>query len=129
MVMKKMMKGWLAVAALTVSCSVLAQQPRRSPQERADRQFTWMQKNLSLTEEQGKKVHDILLYYARENDKNAMDNPPGPDRKAERQGINKGKDEELRAVLTGEQYARYHQHMQEMKARMQERRAGMQEGY
>ncbi len=94
--------------------------PRRTPEQRAENQTRWMQKNLGLTKEQNDKVYDIILYYAREADKANMD-APGREKKIEKQGIRKDREGELRAVLNTEQYQRLQQHEQEMKAKKMER--------
>src|SRR5437660_9597016 len=91
--------------------SVLFAQGRmqpRTPEEKAQNQTRWMKNNLALTPEQANKAYDINLYYARETE-NEKNMPPSPDKKAQRQGIKRNKDQDLKAVLTGEQYQRYQQ--------------------
>lgn len=129
MSVKNLVKGALMLCLFLGSAPIFAQgqQPQRTPEERAQRQMTWMQKNLALTGDQDKKVYDILLHYAREAGK-LIDAPAGAERRQERIGVQKSKDAELQGVLTGDQYQKYQAHAQEMKAKMQQRRGGMQEG-
>ena len=102
---------------------------RRSPEERADNQTRWMEKNLNITNEQRTKVYDIILYYAREADKTNADVPAGNEKKVDKQRIRKGREQELKDVLTPAQYEKLQAHMQEMKDRVRERREGMQGQY
>ena len=123
------LKSALVFSILTTSAIAYGQQPMppRTPEERADHQTKWMDKNLRLTQEQSKKVYDIMLYYAQQND-NAKGMRPGAEKKAEKQGIQRDKDTDLRSVLSGEQYDKYQQHVGEMKEKAKERKAGMQQG-
>ena len=116
------------MAALFVSFGSDAQQMQpRSPKDRAERQAGWMNKNLALTEEQNKEVYDILLKYATQADE-TRSAARGPEKRAERQGIQKDREADLKAVLTGEQFQKYQAHEQEMKEKMIERRQMRMEG-
>ena len=129
--MKNIAKSMIMLSLLLTTSLSWSQEhmQRKSPQERAQNQTRWMQKNLALTEDQNKKVYDIILRYAQEADNNAT-NPPGKQKKRDRQEINRDREADLKAVLTGEQFQKYQAHVQEMKDKMRERRAGMQqEGY
>jgi biopolymer transport protein ExbD len=123
--MRNTIKSLFAVLLLLSTTTIFAQQqmPVRSPEERAQRQTMWMQKNLGLTEEQNKKVYDIMLYHAQQADADRS-MAPGPDKKMEKKELKRDVDAELRATLTGDQYQRYQQHVQEMKARRQGRQGG-----
>ena len=123
--MKNIIKSLFAVLLLASATTVLAQQPMpfKSPEERAQRQTMWMQKNLGLTEDQNKKVYDIMLYRAQQAD-NDKTMAPGPDKRIEKKELKRDVDAELRATLTGDQYQRYQQHVQEMKAKRQNRQGG-----
>ncbi len=124
--MKNILRSLFAVLLMTITASSFAQQQmhQRSPEERAQRQTMWMQKNLGLTEDQNKKVYDIMLYHAQQAD-NDKSMPPTPDTKAEKKQLKRDTDAELRAVLTGDQYQKYQQHVQEMKAKRQDRKSEM----
>jgi|GEM_PF-1353110 len=120
------LKFFALAILLTTGSAVSAQQgQRRTPEQRADKQTSWMENNLQLTREQSKKVYDILLYYAREQDY-ARSEAPGPQQKADKKGVRKGRDQELQEVLTPDQYSRYQAHVQQMKERNRERRSGIQ---
>jgi protein CpxP len=117
----------ISLLFITSVASAQQQYQKRTPEERAQNQTKWMQKNLALTENQNAKVYDITLRYARENDD--ANTSTNQSKRAERRDIQKSKDEELKMVLTGEQYQKYQVHVQEMKEKMMERRANMrQEG-
>ena len=123
--MKNIIKSLFAVLLLTSASTTFAQQQmqQRTPKERAQRQTMWMQKNIGLTDEQSKKVYDIMLYHAQQAD-NEKNMAPGPDKKMDKRDLKRDIDAELRATLTGDQYQKYQQHMAEMKAKRQERRGG-----
>jgi len=125
--MRNLLKGISLVAILLSATATFAQQamPQKTPQERAQNQTQWMQKNLSITDDQGKKIYDIILKYAQQTDA-ARAEGPGKDRRAEMQAINSGRENELKAVLTGDQYQKYQAHQQEMREKMRERREGAQ---
>jgi Spy/CpxP family protein refolding chaperone len=124
----KRTRGWMALLLVLVASKTFGQRPHMTPEARTERQIDWMQRNLMLTEEQNKRVHGVLLHYARQADENVRDNPKGPDRRMERQDIIKDRDAAIKAVLTGEQYTHYRQHEKEVAERMQQRRNSMQEG-
>jgi Spy/CpxP family protein refolding chaperone len=110
------------VMAALICCSmapaaVMAQRERKTPEERANMQTEWMKKNLSISPEQSIKVHDIILVHAR-----TMENAPRGDRRELMKTEMASRDAELRNVLTADQYARYQQHEEEMRQKMQERR-------
>jgi len=126
--MKNLVRSALLLLVVFSSSVVFGQQmQKRTPEQKAENQTRWMQKNLGLTQDQNKKVYDIILYYAQQADNaNAS---AGQAKKAEKLEVKRDKDTELRAVLTGEQYQKYQAHVQEMKEKMRDRRAGMQDGY
>ncbi len=124
--MKNLMKSTFTILLLASATTLFAQQqqmPQRSPEERAQRQTMWMQNNLGLTQDQNKKVYDIMLYHAQQADAD-KNMAPGPDKKMDKKELKRDTEAELKAVLTGDQYQRYQQHVQEMKARRQEQRRG-----
>ena len=123
--MKNIMKSVFATLLLISTTTVFAQQQmqQRTPEERAQRQTSWMQKNLGLTDEQNKKVYDIMLYHAQQADAD-KGMAAGPDKKMDKKELKRDTDAELKAVLTGDQYRQYQQHVQEMKARRQGQRQG-----
>jgi hypothetical protein len=118
---------FLITCSASVTYGQQQQWQKRTPEERAQNQTAWMQKNIGLTQDQGQKVYDIILYYAREQD-SVMNMPKGRDRKADRQSIEHDKDAELKTALGPDQYRQYHAHVEEMKQRMQQRRNETQQG-
>ena len=125
MQIKNLFKVTLILSMLAISLLAGAQQmQRKTPEERAQNQVRWMQNNLGLTKEQNNKVYDIILRHAKEVDDANANIPAGRDKKMEKGDIMKARESELRAVLNADQYQKYEAHMQEMKARMKERRGG-----
>lgn len=121
MTIKDLIKAALLCCCLAPS-AVFAQHGQRSPEERANRQTEWMRKNLSISSDQATKVHDIILVHVR-----ALENAPrGGDRRELMRTEMEARNKELRGVLTADQYARYQQHEDEMREKMQERRAAKQ---
>lgn len=128
--MKNLVKGISLIAVLFGSSFAIAQQQQmqqRTPRERAQNQTRMMQKNLGLTDDQNKKVYDIILKYAQQAD-NARNEAPGRDRRQEMKEIQNNKEADLKAVLTGEQFQKYQAYQQEMKEKMQERRHMQRDG-
>jgi Spy/CpxP family protein refolding chaperone len=126
MSVKNFIKGTLMLSLLIASSVAFAQQdqmPKRTPEERAQRQTQWMQKNLNLTDEQNKKVYDIILSSAKQVD-NAR-NSGGGDMRSQMQDINAKKNDALKGVLTGDQFQKYQQHAQEMQQRRTGAHGGM----
>jgi periplasmic protein CpxP/Spy len=123
MSIRNFVKSMLAFSLLVMSVSGFAQQQQqmpRTPEERAQRQMVWMQQNLSLNDDQNKKVNDILLRYAKQADQ-TMNAPAGPEKRSARMEMQKNKDAELKGVLTGDQFQKYQAREQEMKDKMQQR--------
>ena len=92
---------------------------QRSPGERAQRQLQWMQKNLGITDDQNKKVYDILFSAAKQAD-GVKKEPAGEGKKAEMAQVLKTKNESLHTILTADQYQKLMAHQQEIKARAQQ---------
>jgi len=125
--MKNLVKSLFVLTLLFAAFGAGAQMQKRTPEERAQNQTKWIQKNLGTTDDQTKKAYDIILRYAREAE-DAM-NAQGSDRRQQMQGIQNNRDAELKTVLNADQYQKYITHMQEMQEKMRERRAGgMQQG-
>jgi hypothetical protein len=125
--MRNLVKCLLAVTVLLTSPICHGQQmQKKTPEERAQSQVQWMQRNLAITDDQNKKAHDIVLHYARQADI-VMDAQP-TQRKQAMEQIQKDKDNELKGILTGDQYQKYEAHVREMQEKMKERRGGMPQG-
>jgi len=127
MTAKNMVKcAFLFVMLMASSLTYAQQQMPRTPEERAQKQLNWMQKNLGLTDDQGKKAYAILLSAAIQADK-VKGEQPGQDKRMDRDDVMKTRDSNMQQVLTGDQYQRYLAHEQELRDKMQQRRA-MQQG-
>ena len=99
-----------------------------TPEQKAERQTRWMEKNLAITPEQSKKVYNIILNAAQEQQNANM--AQGAEKKQEKKAIKRDTAAELQQVLSPDQYQRYVAHLQEMKQKAKERRSGaMQEAY
>ncbi len=77
----------------------------KTPEERAEKQTTWMVKDLNLTDDQKAKVETINLDYAKKAEAHRQE------MKAEKEKFRAtqkaGKDAELKAVLSPEQFAKF----------------------
>jgi len=112
------------VSSVLLSSSVLFaqdQMQKRTPEERAKRQTEWMEKNLSLTQDQDSKVYNIVLKYAQMM-QNTSSSPNVPE--TQRQGIMTARDNELKGVLTGDQFQKFQAHETEMREKMRSRQQG-----
>ena len=129
MLIKNIFKNTLMLAILFSSSVVFAQQmQQRTPEQKAERQTRWMEKNLAITPEQSKKVYNIILNAAQEQQNANM--AQGAEKKQEKKAIKRDTAAELQQVLSPDQYQRYVAHLQEMKQKAKERRSGaMQEAY
>ncbi len=95
--------------------------PKRSPEERAQNQVRWMDKNLNLSEEQHRKMYDIVLKYTRENEQVAGE-PKGRGKKMDKMAVMQDRDKEIRSVLTVDQYDKYMAHMEQQKEKRMARK-------
>jgi hypothetical protein len=91
-------------------------------EERAQKLTDWMKSELTLTAEQEPTVHAINVKYA-----NQMDDikAEGGDRRSkfkDARDNSKAKDEELKAVLTPDQFTKYTEKKQEMQQKIRENR-------
>ena len=110
----------MIVSLLFVSSSIFAQDQmqRKTPEQRAATQTQWMQQNLQINNDQSTKVHDVILKYASQAEAASRD---------QRQSIMANRDADLKLVLTADQFQKYQAHEQQMREKMQERRANMQQ--
>jgi len=122
--MKYLLKSVFALTILFTSAHTFAQDQgqRKSPQDRANTQFQWMKQNIGLTDDQNSKVFNVLFQSAKDADA-ARNSDQGADKRQAMQEIQSNRDAQLKAILTGDQFTKYQAHEQEMKAKMQERRA------
>ncbi|MEZ0484253.1 hypothetical protein [Fibrella aquatica] len=92
-----------------------------TPEQRADRQTAQMKKQLSLTAEQETSVKAINLKYA-EMAQKMMTADRNRDAMKQARDAMEGKDGELKAVLSKEQYQQYEKQRDEQRSRMREGR-------
>jgi hypothetical protein len=91
-------------------------------EERAQKLTDWMKSELTLTAEQEPTVHAINVKYANQMDDIKAD---GGDRRSkfkDARDNSKAKDEELKAVLTPDQFTKYTEKKQEMQQKIRENR-------
>ena len=115
----------LAAALLLGTAPALAQQApaTRTPAQRADRQAQNLTKELGLSPDQASRVESILL--AQRQAAQATREQAGGDRRAQMQGMKAARassDEQLQAVLSPTQFARYQQLRDERREQLRERR-------
>jgi hypothetical protein len=92
-----------------------------TPEERAQMQTDYMKENLTLTEDQVPRVHEVNLKYSQKM-QDAYNSGGGKLQKLKKmKGINQEKDKEIKRVLTSSQYATYEKHREEMKEKMRAR--------
>lgn len=84
--------------SIIVSSQEVVNIPERTPEQEASNQTDKLQKELNLSQEQSKKVYDINLFYARQRQQSNS--------RAEATQRIRNKNEDLKKVLTEEQYKR-----------------------
>lgn len=105
---------------------ISAQEPqkrqRMTAEERASKQTEMMTKNLALTSEQEVKIKEINLRYAKQAEEKMAS--AQNDRESNREAIKnqmKAKDDELKQVLTGDQYNKWKSERKEFTKKGKER--------
>lgn len=106
----------LLFAVMLFAFGAYAQHKRPDPTERAKKQTEWMKTELNLTGDQTAKVEKINLTYA-EKKKAIMDKMH-----QEMKALHKSQDEEINAVLTPDQQAKYKTKKEEHKKEFQNRK-------
>lgn len=108
--MKKIIIGLFMLAVATVN----AQLPQgKSPEERAEKRYARLTKELSLTAEQQTKVKQIILKNEQQRETKKQNEATKEENKKLRQSF----DEELKAVLTPEQFTKLQETRKEMRAK------------
>lgn len=126
--MKNVMKMMMLVVALMAAgfwqeaSAQTTERTKLTAEERAQKWTDWMKTELAVTAEQEPKVHAINVKYA-----NQMDDvkSEGGDRRSKFKDArenSKAKDEELKAVLTPDQFTKYTEKKQEMQQKIRENR-------
>jgi len=115
----------MMLIAGSFSHQATAQTTERAPltsAERAQKWTDWMKKELTLTAEQEPKIHAINVKYADQMDDIKAEEGDRRSKFKEVRETNKAKDEELKAVLTPEQFTKYTEKKQERQQKMRENR-------
>jgi Spy/CpxP family protein refolding chaperone len=100
----------LQVCLLFVTVAVYAQTEERTsltPEQRATKWTQWMKDELSISAEQETKVYEINLKYAQQAQSVRSQEGSRKSKFKEVKSIDDAKDEELKAVLTPEQFEQY----------------------
>jgi len=117
MTIKHFIKATLMLAILFASSAAIAQDQatqKKSTEEKAQAQTSHMKQDLGLSDEQNTKAYEILLNSAKQME--AAMKAPG-DKKAAIKSISENRDASMKKLLTPGQYAKYEEHMKEMKQR------------
>ena len=115
-----MKRIFLILGVLFTFVAVNAQQAQTTPtpQERAHNQALRLKKLVSLSDEQTTKVEAVFLSRAIAVDAIEADAAKTPEqKKADIKKVREEKDNELKAILTAEQYTQYEQQKANRKAR------------
>jgi Spy/CpxP family protein refolding chaperone len=107
---------------LMLSSTVFAQQPGgggMSAEDRARRQTDMMKDELKLNQDQEKKVYAINLKYS-DKMKDVRQIADTSARRKSFESLNKQKDEELKKVLTADQFKSYQKLVADMRAKRQQ---------
>jgi Spy/CpxP family protein refolding chaperone len=113
----------LAGGLLMAGMANAQQRQMKTPEQRADHQARWMEKNLALTPEQNKKVYKVLLAHTRQME-DLRNQPRSSQKRASVADEQQQFDRDMRLILTADQYKGYKAHMEEMRARAKDRRGG-----
>jgi Spy/CpxP family protein refolding chaperone len=93
-----------------------------TPEERADFQTNRMKDLLNLSDEQTEKVREINLKYAKENQEVFKSEATREEKRDKLRDLHEQKENELKAVLSEEQYEKFRSERNEMWEHMKKRR-------
>lgn len=108
----------LLVCMMFAAAGAQAQEEERislTPEERATKWTEWMKTELSITAEQEPKVYEINLKYAKQTESVRAQGGSRRSKFKDVKSIDDAKDEEMKAVLSSEQFAQYQTKKQEMR--------------
>lgn len=126
--MKNVLKNMMLVVTLVAAgvcqqaVAQTTERTRLTAEERAQKWTDWMKTELALTSEQEPKVHAINVKYADQMDEIKAEAGDRRSKLKEARAGSKAKDEELKAVLTPEQFTKYSEKKQEMQQKIRENR-------
>ena len=116
----KFIKRTLLFVALIFSgvCIAHAQTKSFTPEERAQKWDDWMKKELAITPDQEAGVHSINLKYAQMNEQLKDSEANRRSKFQEVKANENGKENELKQVLTKEQFKSYQEKKKDMQKQM-----------
>jgi Spy/CpxP family protein refolding chaperone len=112
----------LTTGLLTPSIAQTTERTPLTAEERAQKWTDWMKKELTITAEQEPKVHAINLKYADQMDDIKTSEGDRRSKFKDARATNQAKDEELKTVLTPEQFTKYTEKKQERQQKFRENR-------
>lgn len=111
----------LLVCFTFITIITQAQEQERTPltaEERATKWTEWMKSELSITAEQEPKVYEINLKYAQQTESVRVLGGSRRSKFKDVKSIDNAKDDELKAILTPEQFEQYQAKKQEMRKKV-----------
>jgi len=121
---KRVFTASITIALLLCAAAVFAQMEElrnSTPMQRAKLQTVFMQRKLNLAPGQVKQVQSINLKYAEQMEPVIKGTGGKLKKMREANAINEAKDNELKAVLSGDQYQAYLASKEEMRQAMVEK--------
>lgn len=112
----------LIISSLLLVSQLYAQSPesRKTPEERAKSLTDKMKEELVLTDAQYQPIYDLNLKYAKQNDEIAGSSEGKRAKIKQIRSAQSNKEEELKAILTEEQYQKYGAMKDELKSKAKE---------
>lgn len=111
----------LLVCLSFITVTTQAQDEERTaltPEERATKWTEWMKTELSITAEQEPRVHEINLKYAQQAESVRAQSGSRRSKFKDVKSIDDAKDEDLKAILTPEQFEQYRAKKQHMRKKV-----------
>ncbi len=107
---------------LTVYAQNASDRQRKTPEDRAQIQSTWMLKNLNLDSLQAEKVQVINRRYAWKNEPILASGASNLSKFNKLKSLQNEKDAELKKIFTPEQFKQYELHKEELKEKIKAKR-------
>ncbi len=107
---------------LTVYAQNASDRQRKTPEDRAQIQSTWMLKNLNLDSLQAEKVQVINQRYAWKNEPILASGASNLSKFNKLKSLQNEKDAELKKIFTPEQFKQYELHKEELKENIKAKR-------
>ena len=122
--MRSLLTVSIAITLLLYAAGAFAQMDElrnSTPGQRAALETAFMKRKLNLTQSQVKQVLNINQKYAKEMDPVIKGNEGKLEKARQTRAIKQAKDNELKTVLSGEQYQKYLASKEEMRQRVVEK--------